>query len=132
MERELPLPVGNPKSTHGQFRHARLTDADTLSGGPHGYAQGGRIRRDGETGLVSGRAQRVVRGALGERHHAGLWQSGAGDKFQRETVWEFTSADVPDYKFNSMQIPTRLPNGNTLARNYPRNSRCAMIELCRL
>jgi hypothetical protein len=26
-EKELPLTVKNPKSTHGQFRHARLTDA---------------------------------------------------------------------------------------------------------
>ena len=30
MEKELPLTVGNPASTHGQFRHARLTDAGTL------------------------------------------------------------------------------------------------------
>ena len=29
MERELALSVGNPKNTHGQFRHARLTDAGT-------------------------------------------------------------------------------------------------------
>ena len=29
-EKEFVLPVGNAKSTHGQFRHARLTDAGTL------------------------------------------------------------------------------------------------------
>src|ERR1039458_1680317 len=35
-----------------------------------------------------------------------------------ETVWEFTSADVPDYKFNSMQLATRLTNGDTLINNW--------------
>ena len=35
-----------------------------------------------------------------------------------ETVWEFTSADVPDYQFNSMQTATRLPNGNTLINSW--------------
>ena len=29
MEREFPLPVANSQSTHGQFRHARLTEAGT-------------------------------------------------------------------------------------------------------
>ena len=29
MERELALPAGNVRSTHGQFRHARLTAAGT-------------------------------------------------------------------------------------------------------
>jgi hypothetical protein len=35
-----------------------------------------------------------------------------------ETVWQFTSADVPDYKFDSMQMATRLPNGDTLINNW--------------
>jgi hypothetical protein len=29
-EREFVVPVKNPKSVHGQFRHARLTEAGTL------------------------------------------------------------------------------------------------------
>ncbi len=35
-----------------------------------------------------------------------------------ETVWEFTAADVPDYKFDNMQLATRLPNGDTLINNW--------------
>ncbi len=31
MEKEISLPVKNTNSTHGQFRHARLTDAGTIS-----------------------------------------------------------------------------------------------------
>ena len=37
-----------------------------------------------------------------------------------ETVWEFTSADVPDDKFNSMQLAMRLPNGDTLIESVER------------
>ncbi|MGD1085625.1 MAG: hypothetical protein ABSA47_12875, partial [Verrucomicrobiota bacterium] len=35
-----------------------------------------------------------------------------------ETVWEFTSTDVPDYKFDSMQTAVRLPNGNIIVDNW--------------
>ena len=35
-----------------------------------------------------------------------------------ETVWELTAADLPDYNFKSIQIATRLPNGNTLINNW--------------
>ena len=35
-----------------------------------------------------------------------------------EVIWEFTSADVPDYLFNSMQIAKRLANGNTLVNTW--------------
>ena len=31
---------------------------------------------------------------------------------------EFTSADVPDYLFNSIQIAQRLPNGNTIVNTW--------------
>jgi hypothetical protein len=37
---------------------------------------------------------------------------------QGQIVWEFSPADVPDYQFNSMQIATRLPNGDTLINNW--------------
>jgi len=35
-----------------------------------------------------------------------------------ETVWEWTAADAPEYKFAYTQIATRLPNGNTLINNW--------------
>ena len=35
-----------------------------------------------------------------------------------ETVWEWTTADAPDYKLASLQTATRLPNGNTLVTNW--------------
>jgi hypothetical protein len=118
MERELPLPVGNAKSTHGQFRHARLTDAGTYLVAHMDlrkvaeYDETGKqiwsadvpsawsaVRLKNGNTLVCGKVVREINPAS-------------------ETVWEFTSADVPDYQFNSMQIATRLPNGNTLINNW--------------
>ena len=37
---------------------------------------------------------------------------------KRETVWEWTPADAPEYGINSLQIATRLPNGNTIINNW--------------
>jgi hypothetical protein len=37
---------------------------------------------------------------------------------QGKTVWDFTPADIPDYKILQFQIATRLPNGNTVVNNW--------------
>lgn len=118
MERELPLPVGNPKSTHGQFRHARLTDAGTYL---VAHMDMRKVAEYDETGKqvwsanVPG-AWSAVRLPNGNTLVCGKVVREMNPK--GETVWEFTSADVPEYKFDSMQIATRLPNGNTLINNW--------------
>jgi outer membrane protein assembly factor BamB len=118
MERELPLPVGNPKSTHGQFRHARLTDAGTYL---VAHMDMGKLAEYDDTGA-----------RIWSADAPGVWSAVrlkngntliCGKKVREinpkgETVWEFSSADVPDYKFDSMQIATRLPSGNTLVNNW--------------
>jgi hypothetical protein len=118
MEKEIPMTVGNPKSTHGQFRHARLTDAGTYL---VTHMDMGKVVEYDETGK-----------ALWTASAPGVWSAvrlPGGNTLacgkvvreinpQGETVWEFTPADVPDYKFNSMQIATRLPGGNTLINNW--------------
>jgi hypothetical protein len=118
MEKEIPLAVGKTNSTHGQFRHARLTDAGTYlvahmdMGKVVEYDENGKavwsvaapgvwsaVRlKNGDTLVCS----KVVR----EINPAG------------ETVWEFTPADAPDYRFTQMQLAARLPNGNTLVNNW--------------
>jgi hypothetical protein len=118
-EKEMPLTVKNPKSTHGQFRHARLTDAGTLLvahmdlGKVVEYDEAGKelwstpapncwaaLRlKNGNTLITSNRAVREVNPA-------------------GETVWQFTPDDVPDYRVAQFQIATRLPNGNTLVNNW--------------
>jgi outer membrane protein assembly factor BamB len=119
-EREFPLPVKNPDKTHGQFRHARLTAAGTLV---VAHMDLGKAAEYDETG----------REIWSVPAPAGLWSavrlpSGntllCGSRYAREVtpagavVWEFTPADVPDYKFSSMQLATRLPGGDTLIDSW--------------
>ena len=119
-ELEFTLPTKNPKSTHGHFRHARLTEAGTLlvahmdMGKVAEYDTSGKEIWSATPGIATWAAVRL--------HNANTLISGS--KAVREispkgeTVWSFTPADVPDYKFDSMQIATRLPNGNTLINTW--------------
>ncbi len=118
MEREFPLPVGNPKSTHGQFRHARLTDAGTYL---VAHMDLGKVAEYDETGRQVWSAATPGVWSAARLKNGNTLVCGKGVREinpQGETVWEFTSADVPDYKFDSLQIATRLPNGNTLINNW--------------
>jgi outer membrane protein assembly factor BamB len=119
IERQFPLPVKNLKSTHGQFRHARLTDAGTLL---VAHMDLGKVVEYDETGkqvwsidapgcwsacrLKNGNTLIACGRRLFEVNPAG------------QTVWEFAPADIPDYKVLQFQIATRLPNGNTLVNNW--------------
>lgn len=119
-EREFALPVGNAAKTHGQFRHARLTPAGTVLVAHMDLAKVCEYDSTGKevwsvaTGTSPWSATRLANGNT----------LICGSKFTREvnpagaTVWEFTGADVPDYRFASMQLATRLPNGNTLINNW--------------
>ena len=119
-EREFAVPVRDPKSVHGHFRHARLTAAGTLLvahmdlGKIVEYDSTGKPLWSHTPGAATWSAERLKNGNT----------LIAGAKLVREvnpagaTVWEFTPADVPDYLFNSMQIAKRLPNGNTLINTW--------------
>jgi PQQ-like domain len=118
MERELPLPVGNPKSTHGQFRHARLTDTGTYL---VAHMDLGKVIEYDETGKQVWSAAAPGMWSAVRLKNGNTLVCGKGVReinSKGETVWQFTSADVPDYKFDSLQIATRLPNGNTLINNW--------------
>jgi outer membrane protein assembly factor BamB len=119
-EREFVVPVRNPKSVHGHFRHARLTAAGTLL---VAHMDLNKVVEYDSTG----------KDLWSYQVDGGLWSAErlkngntliSGGKLVREvspagaTVWEFTSADVPDYLFNSIQIAKRLPNGNTLVNTW--------------
>lgn len=118
-EREFPLAVGNAKSTHGQFRHARLTAAGTLL---VAHMDAGEVSEYDEHGkevwtakvpgpwaaarLASGNTLVTATKVVREINPAG------------ETVWELTPADLPEHAIKGFQIATRLPNGNTLVNNW--------------
>ena len=119
-EKEIPLPVGNATSTHGQFRHARLTAAGTLL---VAHMDLKRVCEYDETGkeLWSFTSPTATWSAVRLKNGNTLISGGRNVREvtpAKETVWEFTSDDVPDYKFDSIQIATRLPNGNTLINNW--------------
>jgi hypothetical protein len=120
IEHEFVLPVNNPKGTHGQFRHARLTDSGTIL---VAHMDSGKTVEYDLTGKE-----------LWSLDVPGIWSAtplkngnilvASNKKFVREvnrkgeTVWEWTPADSPDYKFSNLQLATRLPNGNTLINNW--------------
>ncbi len=118
-EREFPLEVGNPKSTHGQFRHARLTAAGTLL---VAHMDMGKVSEYDEHGkevwttsfpgvwsatrLANGNTLMVATKLIREVNTKG------------DSVWECSPADFPDLGIKNFQLATRLPNSNTLLNNW--------------
>ena len=118
-KKEFPVPVGNPKSVHGHFRHARITPWGTLLVAHMDakkvceYDANGKevwsFATDGPWGatpLKNGNVLIVDRRAIREVTHQG------------GTVATFTPADSPDFKLSSLQLAWRLPNGNTLVNSW--------------
>jgi len=120
VEREFVLPVKNPKSIHGHFRHARMTPTGTL------------LVAHMDLGKV---AEYDLNGKeLWSLDVPGIWSATllangnilvvSNQKFVREVnragekIWEWTPADAPGYKFSNLQLATRLPNGNTIINNW--------------
>ncbi len=119
VEKEMPLAVKHPASVHGQFRHARLTDKGTLLVAHMDlnkvveYDSNGNelwsfpaVGAWGVTPLASGNALITDRMGVREVTRRG------------DTVWSFSPADVPGYRFASLQQAWRLPNGNTVVNNW--------------
>lgn len=120
IEKEFVLPVGNPDSIHGQFRHARMTDAGTLL--VSHMDMGKAVEYD-----LTGKE-------LWSVAVPGIWSArqlkngnilvASNQKFVRELnrkgeiVWEWKPGDTPEYKMSNLQLATRLPNGNTLINNW--------------
>jgi outer membrane protein assembly factor BamB len=118
-KREFQVPVGNPKSTHGQFRHARITPAGTLLLAHMDMkkvceydATGKEVwsfpadHPWGATPLKNGNVLIVDRRSVREVTHQG------------EIVATFTPDDSPDFKLTSLQLAWRLPNGDTLVNSW--------------
>ena len=118
--KEFQVPVGNPKSVHGQFRHGRITPQGTLVLAHMDmkkvceYDASGKEVRSwaaknpwGVTPLKNGNLLIVDRPNIREVTPEG------------ETVSTLTpGTDAPEYNLNSLQMAWRLPNGNTLVNNW--------------
>lgn len=114
------VPVKNPESTHGHFRHARLT-------------------KDGTYILAHMDSQRVAEydfdgNEVWSMDAPKIWSAEplangnvllcGNDRWvrevnkQKEVVWDFKLDEYPQYKMTSPQIATRLDNGNTIINTW--------------
>jgi hypothetical protein len=113
---QFPLPVKNLKSTHGQFRHARLTAAGTLMvahmdlGKVCEYDAKGKELWSVDSGPGCWGVTPLANGNVLIVNAKGVHEVNR----ERQTVWEVTQADLPAYKLANLQLAWRLPNGNTL------------------
>jgi hypothetical protein len=118
-EKEIRLKTKLPPSTHGQFRHARLTPQGTLLVAHMDLnkvveydSNGNELwsfpadRPWGVTPLASGNV--LITDSKGVRE-----VTRRGD-----TVWNWSPADASGYSFASLQQAWRLPNGNTVINNW--------------
>ncbi|HEY3443318.1 MAG TPA: hypothetical protein VGK29_21345 [Paludibaculum sp.] len=120
VEREFTLPVGNPKSVHGHFRHARLTPGGNFLVA-HMDAKK-VVEYDGVGAAVW--SYSVESPWSAERLKNGNTLVTTNKKLvlevdpQGRTVWQITADDAAGHKIDGFQIATRLPNGNTLVNNW--------------
>jgi len=115
-EKEFPLPVGNPKSVHPQFRHARLTTAGTILVAHMDANKVCEYDADGKE-LWSVAAARPWGVTPLDNGHVLITESLHGVREvtrQGQTVWEFTMTDAPGYQIPHLQQAWRLSNGHTL------------------
>jgi hypothetical protein len=119
VEREIALQTKRPASTHGQFRHARLTDRGTLLVAHMDlnkvaeYDFNGNELRSfpgtgpwGVTPLSNGNVLITDKQGVREVTRRG------------DSVWTFSPSDAPGYLFTNLQQAWRLPNGNTVVNNW--------------
>jgi hypothetical protein len=119
VEKELTLATKTPSSTHGQFRHARLTPQGTLlvahmdlnkvveydANGKELWSFPGKGVW-GVTPLENGNV--LITDSVGVRE-----VTRRGD-----VAWNWLKTDAPGVKFDNLQQAWRLPNGNTVIDNW--------------
>ena len=119
VEKELPLDVKLPVMVHGQFRHARLTAQGTLLVAHMSQDKVVEYDSDGHVlwsmpGASPWSANPLANGNVLITDKVGVREvTRRGD-----SVWTWTPADAPGYKFASLQLAWRLANGNTVINNW--------------
>ncbi|SFS21507.1 hypothetical protein SAMN05421771_4224 [Granulicella pectinivorans] len=119
IEKEIQLPVKNPQSTHGQFRHARLTPQGTLLVAHMDLSKVVEYDSEGHelwsfpgtgvwgvTPLENGNVLITDKGGVREITRRG------------DSVWNWKPEDTPTVRFDNLQLAWRLPNGNTVINNW--------------
>jgi hypothetical protein len=119
-EKEFVLPVGNSKSVHGQFRHARLTKNGTLLVAHMDLEKVCEYDSNGKELLKIG-----VPGVWGAEplENGNILICGHGGYARElnrkgETVWEYPLNLTPGFEIASPQLAIRRANGNTIINNW--------------
>lgn len=121
VEHQFELPVKFPDSAHRQFRRAELTAAGTVL---VAHLDLGKVVEYDWSGKALWSAEVTNCFSATQLANGNVLVATSGAQFVREinrqgqTVWEWTAADAPDYKFANTQVATRMPNGNTLINNW--------------
>jgi outer membrane lipoprotein-sorting protein len=119
IEKEFPLEVNKPVSVHGQFRHARLTAQGTVLVAHHDMNMVNEYDANGKVvwsfpASNPWSANPLANGNVLITDHLGVREvTRHGD-----TVWTWSPADAPEYKFAGLQETWRLANGDTVINNW--------------
>jgi hypothetical protein len=119
IEKEFPLDVSQPPSTHGQFRHARLTPQGTVLVAHLGNDKVVEYDSDGHILWSMPAPNPWSASQLPNGHILITDKNGVREMTRRgEVAWSWTPADTPAYKFASLQNAYRLKNGDTVINNW--------------
>ena len=118
-KKEVAIPAGNPKSVHGQFRHARLTPDGTLLVAHHDGTKVAEYDSDGKE-IWSTPAKGPWSASPLKNGNILIVESSGVREINRkgESVWTFAKSDSAEFKLVNLQLAYRLPNGNTLINNW--------------
>ena len=117
--KEILIPT-TTTSTHGQFRHVRITSNGTIMVPLLGENRVVEYTLDGkEVWSVEAKSPwSAIRLHNGHTLISGDWSGYTREvNIEGETVWELNQADVPFKLFNN-QTANRLGNGNTVISNW--------------
>jgi hypothetical protein len=119
IEKEFPLDVSQPPSTHGQFRHVRLTPQGTALISHLGNHKVVEYDSDGHILWSMPAPFPWSASQLANGNFLITDKNGVREMTRRgETAWSWVPADTPDYKFASLQNAYRLKNGHTVITNW--------------
>lgn len=121
VEKELILPTRVPTSTHGQFRHIRMTKTGTFLVAHLDLGKVVEYDADGQEvwSVAAPSAWAAVRLQNGNTLISGNqhgWVREVNPK--GDTVWEINKDDLTGIHLYTVQEVSRLANGNTLINNW--------------
>lgn len=118
--KQFVLPVGNSKSVHGQFRHARLTPKGTLMVAHMDMGKICEYDTNGKELCVIDAPGVWAVEPLKNGNVLVCGHNGYARELNRkgETIWEYALQGTAGFEISSPQIAIRRANGNTIINNW--------------